>query len=130
MTVHDYDKEIKIHICGYEYEKNKIIENAFVYHIKKEIYNFRLRLIKTNYAVKTVTDYNKNRFNYDEYYLDMFATAICGYELSLEYVLFSFELHKRTRIHIPVDIRVTDFSIKIYPPNMERKLKIKQLGLI
>jgi len=130
MTVHDYDKDINIQIIDYDNERNKRIEKAFVYRIKMDIYNFRHRLMKSNYAVKTVTDYKKTRFKYDDYYLDMFLTAICDDEFLLEYALIRFELYKMNRINVPVDIRVTEFSIKIYPPNMERKLKIKQLGLI
>jgi hypothetical protein len=130
MTVHDYDKEIKIQIIGDDWETNKRIEAAFIYHIKKEIYNLKLRLVKTNYAIKTFTDYKKIIFKREDYYLNMFAIAVCENSSTLEHALLKFELYKKNYAKQHNDLLLNTFEIIIYPPNWERKLKIKQLGLI
>lgn len=131
MTVYDYDKEIKIRVIGHDYQTNKSIEKVFIYQVRKHLYNLRNHLRNTNYAIKTVTDYKRHEYKYNGYYLHMFATAVC-YRSTLAQVKVRFELYKENdkKNNQFIDLQVNNFIITLYPPNVERRLKIEKLGLL
>jgi hypothetical protein len=131
MTVYDYDNEIKIRVIGHDFETNKKIEKAFIYQVRKHLYNLRNQLRNTNYSIKTVTDYKPHKYRYMGYYLDVCITTVF-YRSTLANVKVQFELYMERDVknNIHSDLQVNNFIITIYPPNVERRLKIKQLGLI